>query len=84
VLGHRRRRSGHRVNLNRLKKYGEVTNDHQLLLLQQLERDGVVTVVYEVQRLEEALIDVEIKPQLTEDKRLVKLLKKYITKFEHE
>jgi beta-1,4-N-acetylglucosaminyltransferase len=73
------------VVVPRLKKYGEHIDDHQLLLLQELERDGRVTPVYEVEKLEEALVGVELEPpQLAKDKRLVNFLKKYIAQFDTE
>ena len=67
----------------RLEKYGEHINDHQLYFVQELERDGKVIAVYNVDKLEEALKKIDLKPpELTKDSRLVNALKGYIAQFE--
>jgi len=67
----------------RLKGYHEVIDDHQLDFARELEKEGKVTAVYDVDKLEEALRKVDIEPpKLTRDKRLVNALKKYIAQFE--
>jgi UDP-N-acetylglucosamine transferase subunit ALG13 len=71
------------VAVPRLKKYGEVIDDHQLYLVQELEKAGKVTAVYDVEELEEALKKAGTKPaKLVRDKRLVNALKGYIAQFE--
>lgn len=71
------------IAVPRLKKYGEVIDDHQLYLVQELEKEGKVTAVYDVEELEEALERVGARPvKLVKDKRLVTALKEYIAKFE--
>jgi len=73
------------VVLPRLKKYGEHIDDHQLLLIKELEKDGRVTAVYDVEKLGEALEKAGAKaPQPVKDKRLVNALKKYIAGFERK
>ena len=71
------------VAVPRLKKYGEVIDDHQLYLVQELERADKLTAVYDVEELEEALKKVGTQSvRLVKDKRLVNALKEYIAKFE--
>jgi len=71
------------IAVPRLKKYHEVINDHQIYLVQELEKDGKVTAVYDVEELEEALEKVGTKPvKLVKDRRLVDTLKGYIVRFE--
>lgn len=73
------------VVVPRLKKYHEVIDDHQLVFVQELEKKGRITAVYDVESLEEALRKVDAKPaQLAEDRRLVNALKRYIAKFERK
>jgi beta-1,4-N-acetylglucosaminyltransferase len=67
----------------RLEKYGEAIDDHQLVFVQELEKKGRITAVYDVERLEEALTKLDAKPaQLARDRRLLNALKTYIAKFE--
>ena len=72
------------VVVPRLKKYGEVIDDHQLDFAKELEKEGRVVAVYDVDELlEEALRKAEFKPLgLTKDRRLVNALKVYIAQFE--
>jgi beta-1,4-N-acetylglucosaminyltransferase len=71
------------VVVPRLKKYNEVIDDHQLDFAKELEKEGKVLAVYDVNKLEEALRKVDLKPQeLAKDRRLVNALKKYIAQFE--
>jgi UDP-N-acetylglucosamine transferase subunit ALG13 len=73
------------VVVPRLKKYNEVIDDHQLDFAKHLEKEGKVIAVYDVNKLEEALRKVDLKPQeLASDKRLVNALKKYIARFERK
>jgi len=67
----------------RLKRYDEVIDDHQLDFARELEKQGKVVAVYDVDKLEEALRNVDLEPpKLTRDKRLVNALKKYIAQLE--
>jgi len=71
------------IAVPRLKRYGEVINDHQLYLVQELEKEGKVTAVYDVEELEEALKKAGTKPvRLVKDRRLANALKGYIAQFE--
>ena len=71
------------IAVPRLKKYGEVIDDHQLYLVQELERADKLTAVYDVEELEEALKKVGTQSvRLVKDKRLVNALKGYIAQFE--
>ena len=71
------------IAVPRLKEYGEVIDDHQRYLVQELEKAGKVTAVYNVEELEEALNKAGTKPvELVRDKRLVNALKGYIAQFE--
>jgi beta-1,4-N-acetylglucosaminyltransferase len=63
------------VAVPRLKKYGEVIDDHQLYLVQELEKADKVTAIYDVEELEEALNKADTKPgKLVKDRRLVDAL----------
>ena len=71
------------VVVPRLKRYSEVINDHQLDFARELEREGKVIAVYDVEELEEALKKADLKPaELSKDRRLVDALKGYIAQFE--
>ena len=73
------------VVVPRLKKYGEAIDDHQLYLVRELENEGKVTAVYNVEKLEEALLRVDLKnPTFSKDNKLVTALKKYIAQFSQE
>ena len=69
----------------RLKKFGEVIDDHQLCLARELEKENKVSVVYDIDELEAAL-EQQITKQinLVRDRRLVDALKKYIAQFERD
>jgi beta-1,4-N-acetylglucosaminyltransferase len=67
----------------RLKRYDEVIDDHQLDFARELEKEGKVIAVYDVEKLKDVLKRTELKPTtLVKDNRLVNALKKYITRFE--
>lgn len=71
------------VVVPRLKKYGEVIDDHQLLLLHELERDGRVTAVYDLEKLGEVLSKLDTSRAVqTRDERLVNALKRYVAQFD--
>jgi len=67
----------------RLKKYGEVIDDHQLYLARELEKENKVTVVYDVDKLEVNLDRVgKNQSKFLRDRRLIDALKKYIEQAE--
>ena len=67
------------IAVPRLQKYGEHLNDHQLYFVRELEKEGKVIAVYDVEKLEEALAKVDLKPpELVKDRRLVNALREYI------
>ena len=69
----------------RLKKYDEVIDDHQLAFARHLEKEGKVIAVYDVDELEETLMNMDSKPvNLVRDKRLVNALRKYIELIERD
>lgn len=71
------------IAVPRLKKYDEVIDDHQLDFAQELERQGKVIAIYNVDKLEETLKRTDLKPSsLAQDTRLMNALRKYIAKFE--
>jgi len=73
------------VVVPRLGKYGEAIDDHQLVFVQELEKKGRITAVYDVESLEDALRKVDSKPApLAKDRSLVNALKTYIGKFERK
>lgn len=66
------------VLVPRLKRHGEVLDDHQLELARQMEAQGA-TVVYDTRNLESALSTVGRPPaQLSPGGKLVTRLKEYI------
>lgn len=73
------------VAVPRLRKYGEVGDAHQLYFVQELEKAGKVTAVYDVNDLQEALKTVGARPAgFAKDRRLVEALKGYIARFERK
>lgn len=73
------------IAVPRLKKYGEVIDDHQLFLVQELGRDGKVRAVLDVDELEEALGQVGPEsPASAKESRLVDALKRYINRSEQD
>jgi UDP-N-acetylglucosamine transferase subunit ALG13 len=73
------------VVVPRLKQYDEVIDDHQLDFARELEKQGKVIAVYDVDKLGEALRKADLRPpQFGKDRRLVNALKKYIARFEQK
>ncbi|MBE0481781.1 MAG: beta-1,4-galactosyltransferase [Dehalococcoidia bacterium] len=73
------------IAVPRLRKYGEVIDDHQLQLVQELEKGGRLTAVYDTDGLEEALQRLNSNTAIyTRDMRLVQALKKYVAGFERK
>jgi UDP-N-acetylglucosamine transferase subunit ALG13 len=70
------------VVVPRLERYDEAIDDHQLVFVQELEKQGKITAVYDVERLEEVLFKLDVsRAVVVRDDRLVKALKKYIAQF---
>ncbi|AKB23629.1 Beta-1,4-galactosyltransferase CpsIVG [Methanosarcina sp. MTP4] len=68
----------HLIIVPRLKKYDEVVDDHQLEIAKELSENPNVTVVYDVEYLEESLkIDFSFVEE-SSGNRLVHSLKNYI------
>jgi UDP-N-acetylglucosamine transferase subunit ALG13 len=67
----------------RLKQYDEVIDDHQLDFARQLEKEGKVIAVYDVDKLKEALCKPDTSRAVhTRDERLVNALKRYVAQFD--
>lgn len=70
------------VVVPRLKIYNEVIDDHQVDFARELEKEGKVIAVYDIDMLEEALKKANIEPpKLANDRGLVSALKNYIAQF---
>ena len=70
------------VVVPRLKKYGEVIDDHQLDFAKELEKESRVVVIYDVNMLEDALKRANVEPsKVANDRRLVSALKNYVAQF---
>ena len=67
----------------RLKKYNEVINDHQLSFARELEKQGKVIAVYDIDSHEEVLRRTDLSlTSLAKDKSLMTALKKYVARFD--
>ena len=65
-----------------MKKYGEVIDDHQLDFAKELEKEGRVGAIYDVNMLEDALKRANVEsPKVANDKRLTSALKNYVAQF---
>lgn len=63
----------------RRKEYGELWDDHQVEIAEELAREGKVTVVYDINELKEALNNAATKQVITKkDNRLINSLREYI------
>jgi beta-1,4-N-acetylglucosaminyltransferase len=70
------------VLVPRLKRYGEVFDDHQLEIAREMESRGV-TVVYDISNLESAIENVNIRPmEFRGETTLVRRLKEYLDQLE--
>ena len=70
------------VVVPRLKICNEVIDDHQVDFARELEKEGKVITVYDIDMLEEALKKANIEPpKLANDRRLVSALKNYVAQF---
>ena len=71
------------IAVPRLKKYGEVIDDHQSCLVRELEKEGKLAAVYDIDMLEEALQRANVEPpKVGKDRKLVNALKGYIAQLE--
>lgn len=70
------------IAVPRLKKYNEAIDDHQLELINALEKDGKITAVYDIEKLENTLTSpfVNSHTNMKKDDRLVRTLGEYINK----
>ncbi len=67
----------------RLKKYGEVIDDHQLYLVKELESEGKIAAIYDVEGLERTLKTMSDRPVgLVKDSRLVSAIKGHIAEWQ--
>ena len=67
------------IAVPRLKKYDEHINDHQLEIVQALSDENKITVVYDVDELENVLISVDTTVPIQNNKQyLVNSLKEYL------
>ncbi len=70
------------IAVPRLKKLGEVIDDHQSCLVRELEKEGKLAAVYDIDMLEEALQRENVEPsKLANDRRLINALKDYVARF---
>jgi UDP-N-acetylglucosamine transferase subunit ALG13 len=64
----------------RLKKFDEHVNDHQLELAKELEREGRIIGVYDIEELEKAIASAEkLPPREYEEPPMVKLIRDYLS-----
>lgn len=67
----------------RIPQYGEVVDDHQLYLAQELEKAGKLIAVYDLEQLEIALKEVDkVQIRLKKDRRLIEALREYVKQFD--
>jgi len=73
------------IAVPRLKKYDEHINDHQLELVNALEKKGKISVVYDIDQLESALRNSILKTnkEADEEKTLVRELREYLRKIDN-
>jgi len=71
------------IAVPRRKKYGEHVDDHQLDIAGEMEKEGRIRVVHDVEELEAALDDVSTASEMkvVTEGELVKALKKYLEGF---
>lgn len=64
----------------RLKKFKEHTNDHQLDLTKELEKEGRILVVYDIDELENALEKVKVFKFKQKERKegVIKIIKEYL------
>lgn len=63
----------------RFKKFNEHVNDHQLELAKQLEKEGKLITVYDIEELEKAIASAEkLLPKEYEEPPMVKIISDYL------
>ena len=68
----------------RQKRFGEHIDDHQIGTAKELEKEGKIKVVYNIENLENTLKEMNLNHEkINKDKRLTLALKKYITTLEN-
>lgn len=71
------------VAVPRRKRYHEHIDDHQVEFVRELEKEGKVRAVYDLDELREVLLKLDTSPRaLVKDRSLVDALKKCIVQFE--
>lgn len=67
----------------RLKKYGEIIDNHQLEITGMLSKEGKIMAVYDIDQLEKVLENIGKKSiKIEKDRRLVNFLKDYLSSLE--
>ena len=67
----------------RLKKYGEIIDNHQLEIIGMLSKEGKIMAVYDIDQLEKVLENIGKKTiKIEKDRRLVNFLKDYLSSLE--
>ncbi len=66
------------VVVPRLKRYGEHNDDHQLQLTKELEREGKITAVYDIEKLPEAVRNSKAAIKQEDGIKIEKLIKEFI------
>lgn len=72
------------IAVPRLKKYGEHTNDHQIDIINQLEKENKITAVYDLNKLESELNSIDGMLNITsmDSSQIVSFLKNWIKKLD--
>jgi UDP-N-acetylglucosamine transferase subunit ALG13 len=66
----------------RMKKYGEVFDDHQFEICSELEKEGIAIIVYDIENLESAIENVKANiKKFKSENTLAKKLKEYLDYF---
>lgn len=70
------------IAVPRRHQFGEHLDDHQLYIVQELEKQGKVTAIYDIEQLEDVLLNTKLEvPEFTKSRQLVNALKQYIMEF---
>lgn len=72
------------VAVPRMKKFGEHVNDHQLQLVKELERQGRVIAVYDISRLEDAIMNAKglriRNKNYRKERKIISIVRDYVQK----
>lgn len=69
------------IAIPRLSKYGEHVDDHQIQLLTEFEKMGIILVCYDVEQLGEAckkIQTVNLKPYISNQKRILESIDSFL------